>query len=58
MSYTFTIDEDIIRRLALREKRESQVRKTHRRPLLQFWQGSPSARDHEAKPGTGRPRWS
>jgi hypothetical protein len=58
MSYTFTIDEDIIRRLALREKRESQVRKTDRRPLLQFWHGEPSSRDHEAKSGAERARWS
>ena len=57
MSYTFTIDEDIIRRLALRQSRESQLRKTPRRPLRLFWQGKPSARDAESTPSDGSGHW-
>ena len=45
MSYTFTIDEDVIRRLELREKRLAKRGQVRRRlPLLRFWQGAPTAR--------------
>jgi hypothetical protein len=40
MNHTFTIDEDIIRRLTLRQKQE-ETSQTHRRlPLFRFWHGA------------------
>jgi len=58
MNSTFTIDEDIIRRLALKQKQETdRVRVRRRLPLLRLWQGTPSA-GYDTVQMTPRKRWS
>jgi hypothetical protein len=58
MNSTFTINEDIIRRLALRQKQETErVRVRRRLPLLRIWQGAPSA-NYDTVQMTPRHRWN
>jgi hypothetical protein len=58
MNHTFTIDEDIIRRLALRQEQDDRpaMRNTRLRSLLS-WRGSTPVRKPRASL-TARTRWS
>jgi hypothetical protein len=57
MNRTFTIDEDIIRRLMLRQRQE-ETNQAHRRlPLFRFWHGAPNPRQETAQL-LPRARWS
>jgi hypothetical protein len=58
MSYTFTIDEDIIRRLAHRHEKDEELGQARRRlSLFRFWHGTAAA-GSEGVRFVPRSRWS
>jgi hypothetical protein len=57
MNYTFTIDEDIIRRLALRQEQDERQHTSTRFPSLRSWRGVAPVRKQRASLAA-RTRWS